>query len=71
VAIIDIGLPDMNGYQLAAALRARSRGALRLIALTGYGQGADKRRAEAAGFDLHLTKPAGIAELQRAIAGAA
>ena len=71
VAIIDIGLPDMNGYQLARALRARSRGPLRLIALTGYGQAADKQRAETAGFDLHLTKPAGIAELQRAIAGAA
>jgi signal transduction histidine kinase/CheY-like chemotaxis protein len=68
VAIVDIGLPDMNGYQLAGALRARSRGALRLIALTGYGQAADKQRAEAAGFDLHLTKPAGITELQRAIA---
>ena len=71
VAIVDIGLPDMNGYQLAGALRVRSRAALRLIALTGYGQAADKQRAEAAGFDLHLTKPAGIAELQRAIAGAA
>ncbi|KQX01542.1 hypothetical protein ASC94_02690 [Massilia sp. Root418] len=71
VAIIDIGLPDMSGYQLAAALRSRSRHPLRLIALTGYGQADDKRRAESAGFDLHLTKPAGIAELQRAIAGAA
>jgi signal transduction histidine kinase len=70
VAIIDIGLPDMSGYQLAAALRVRSRQPLRLIALTGYGQADDKRRAESAGFDLHLTKPAGIAELQRAIAGA-
>jgi signal transduction histidine kinase/ActR/RegA family two-component response regulator len=81
VAILDIGLPDMDGYTLAAALRARvdadARGradtgaqarALRLIALTGYGQKADVQRAGAAGFDVHLTKPASLADLQRALA---
>lgn len=67
VAIVDIGLPDMSGYQLAAALRERGGISLRLVALTGYGQAADKQRAGDAGFDLHLTKPATIAELQRAI----
>ena len=69
VAIVDIGLPDMSGYQLAAALRAQARWQLRMIALTGYGQAADKQRASEAGFDVHLTKPADIDDLQRAIAG--
>jgi DNA-binding response OmpR family regulator len=57
-AILDIGLPTMNGYELAAALRAdpRTRGIV-LIALTGYGQGPDRRRALDAGFDEHLVKP--------------
>jgi CheY-like chemotaxis protein len=58
VAILDIGLPKMNGYELAAALRAdpRTRGIV-LIALTGYGRSADHRRSLAAGFDEHLVKP--------------
>jgi signal transduction histidine kinase/ActR/RegA family two-component response regulator len=67
VAILDIGLPDMDGYALAAALRTRVRG-LRLIALTGFGQKADVERAGAAGFDLHLTKPASLDDFQRALA---
>ena len=67
VAILDIGLPDMDGYALAAALR-RQQGAapLRLVALTGYGQREDVDRAAQAGFDLHLTKPASVRELERA-----
>lgn len=73
VAILDIGLPDMDGYALAAALRADAGGgehgaALRLVALTGYGQQADVARALAAGFDVHLTKPATIEALQDAVA---
>src|SRR5204863_1062029 len=57
-AILDIGLPTMNGYELAGALRAdpRTRGVV-LIALTGYGRGPDRRRALDAGFDEHLVKP--------------
>ena len=57
-AILDIGLPGMNGYQLAAALRAdaRTRAAV-LIALTGYGRDPDRKRALEAGFDDHLVKP--------------
>ena len=57
-AILDIGLPTMNGYELAGALRAdpRTRGIV-LIALTGYGRGPDRRRALDAGFDEHLVKP--------------
>ena len=58
IAIIDIGLPDVDGYEVARRLRASE--ALRritLVALTGYGQEQDQRRAYEAGFDLHLTKP--------------
>ena len=73
VAILDIGLPDMDGYALAGALRedmgrADSAGTLRLVALTGYGQQADVARALAAGFDVHLTKPATLDALRRALA---
>ena len=58
VAILDIGLPKMNGYELAGALRAdpRTREVV-LIALTGYGRDGDRRRALDAGFDEHLVKP--------------
>ncbi len=58
VAVLDIGLPGMDGYQLAAAIHERPQCRdTRLIALTGYGQQADVRRAHEAGFDAHLTKP--------------
>ncbi len=57
-ALLDIGLPVMDGYELAAALRkAQGSEPLRLIALTGYGQDADKARSHGAGFDVHLVKP--------------
>ncbi len=57
-ALLDIGLPVMDGYELAAALRkAQGCEPLRLIALTGYGQDADKARSHGAGFDVHLVKP--------------
>ena len=69
VAILDIGLPDMDGYALAAAMRRQANGArIRLVALTGYGQKEDVERAAKADFDLHLTKPASIDDLQRATA---
>jgi signal transduction histidine kinase/CheY-like chemotaxis protein len=67
VAILDIGLPDMDGYQLAAALRQEHGKALRLVALSGYGQQADIEHARDAGFDLHLTKPATLDDLVRAL----
>ncbi len=58
LAILDIGLPGMDGYELAAELRRRPHlSGLRLVALTGYGQAADRRRSAAAGFHAHLVKP--------------
>jgi len=70
VAILDIGLPDMDGYALAAALRREHGQAMRLVALSGYGQQADVEKAAHAGFDLHLTKPATLEDLMRALARA-
>lgn len=68
VALIDIGLPVMDGYELAAHLReARPASALRLIALTGYGQERDRERSRAVGFDLHLVKPVDLDTLLHAI----
>jgi signal transduction histidine kinase/CheY-like chemotaxis protein len=58
VAVLDIGLPHMDGFELARALRSRDGGAaLRLIALTGYGRDQDKAAATAAGFDAFFAKP--------------
>jgi signal transduction histidine kinase/CheY-like chemotaxis protein len=67
VAVLDIGLPDMDGYALAAELRRQHGDALRLVALSGYGQEADIQRAAQAGFALHLTKPATLDDLVRAL----
>jgi PAS domain S-box-containing protein len=56
--LLDIGLPGMNGYDTCRALRARAGGgALRIAALTGWGQEKDQRQAREAGFDVHLVKP--------------
>jgi PAS domain S-box-containing protein len=69
VALIDIGLPKMNGYELAKRLReAPCGGALRLVALTGYGQPEDRERAQTAGFDGYLVKPVDMAALERVLA---
>jgi CheY-like chemotaxis protein len=58
VALLDIGLPVMDGYELADRLRRGSGGEhLRLVAVTGYGQESDRIRAKQAGFDAHLVKP--------------
>jgi CheY-like chemotaxis protein len=57
-ALLDIGMPEMNGYEVAQALRSEPwAGGIRLIALTGWGQESDRRRALEAGFDHHLIKP--------------
>lgn len=58
VVMLDIGLPEMDGYEVARRLRAEPGGAdLSLVAVTGYGQDEDQRRCRAAGFDHHLVKP--------------
>jgi CheY-like chemotaxis protein len=64
VALVDIGLPGIDGYEVARRLRAdaQTRG-IRLIALTGYGLAEDQRRVLEAGFDLHLVKPVELAAL--------
>ena len=70
VAIIDIGLPGMNGYELAAGIRAnRKLPKPLLIALTGYGQAEDFDRSRDAGFDHHFVKPADFRAIQAAIDG--
>jgi CheY-like chemotaxis protein len=67
VAVLDIGLPGIDGYELARALRA-AQPRLRLIALTGYGQNSDAASAIQAGFDAHCTKPLTLAGLLDQIA---
>ncbi len=69
VALIDIGLPDLDGYELARRLRAAPGGRrMGLVALTGYGQAEDQRRAFDAGFDAHLTKPVAPERLKQVMA---
>ena len=63
VAIIDIGLPDMDGYEVARRIRSTIGNSVRLIALTGYGQSQDVDQALDAGFDHHLVKPLQIDHL--------
>ncbi len=65
LAVLDIGLPIMDGYELARRLRERVQGGVRLVALTGYGQDADRRRAAEASFDAHLVKPVTAEHLER------
>jgi CheY-like chemotaxis protein len=67
VAILDIGLPGMDGYQLARRLREAFGRQIVLIALTGYGLETDAEKAMQAGFDLHLTKPVDLQKLAQAI----
>ncbi|MDB5746131.1 MAG: sensory box protein, partial [Massilia sp.] len=65
----DIGLPDMNGYELARRTRALPGGAgMLLVAATGWGQDADKQLAFDAGFDHHLTKPIDFERLRTLLA---
>jgi PAS domain S-box-containing protein len=68
VAIVDIGLPGMNGFELARRLKAGSPG-VRLIALTGYGHGDQRRLGDEVGFESYLVKPVAFETLQRALAG--
>jgi CheY-like chemotaxis protein len=70
VMLVDIGLPGIDGYEVARQLRATAEGReMMLIALTGYGRPEDRERARAAGFDAHLTKPIDLADLAAALSG--
>jgi signal transduction histidine kinase/ActR/RegA family two-component response regulator len=73
VVLLDIGLPDMTGYDVARAIRSRGDGAggVKLVALTGYGLATDRERAAAAGFDAHLVKPTDPDALQATLASLA
>jgi len=69
VVLLDIGLPDIDGYEVARRIRARpDGGSIRLFALTGWAQEGDKRKAYEAGFDEHLTKPVDSSLLRALIA---
>jgi CheY-like chemotaxis protein len=69
VAVMDIGLPYLDGLEVAAQIRAALGKGIRLIALTAYAQAEDRRRALAAGFDFFMAKPADPDELARLVAG--
>ncbi len=66
IIILDIGLPDMDGYEVARVLKTQKNFSSALIALTGYGQPGDKEKARAAGFQVHLTKPVSLKEVEAA-----
>jgi CheY-like chemotaxis protein len=65
LAILDLGMPRMNGYEAARRIRAEPRGdIMRIVALSGWGRPEDRRQAAEAGFDQHLVKPARIEDLE-------
>ena len=69
VVLLDLGLPDMSGHEVAAAIRARDDATPPvLVAITGWGQEEDRRKTSEAGFDLHLVKPVDPVELQSCLA---
>ncbi len=68
IVLIDLGLPGLDGYEVARRLRAGGRSDLGLIALTGYGQPNDRQAALAAGFDVHVVKPVDPSNLSAVIA---
>lgn len=65
VALIDLGLPDIDGHEVARRIRAQLDSTIVLVALTGYGTAEDQQLATEAGFDVHLVKPVNSAELVR------
>jgi len=71
IVLLDLGMPKMDGYEVARRVRMRPQGRrVRLIALTGWGQQQDRDRTAAAGFDAHLVKPVSEAHLFQALATA-
>jgi CheY-like chemotaxis protein len=71
VALVDIGLPRLDGYEVARRIRAAGGSDIFLVALTGYGQPEDRTRAAAAGFDVHITKPLNFGHLREILSAAA
>jgi CheY-like chemotaxis protein len=71
IALVDIGLPFLDGFQVAGQLRARFGKEIFLVACTAYGRREDRERSLAAGFDVHLTKPVDLDELSHWLAVAA
>nr|WP_314541596.1 response regulator [uncultured Massilia sp.] len=70
VIVLDIGLPGVDGYELARMLKRHPQlGSIRLVAHTGYGSPEDRKKAQEAGFDAHLVKPADLADLEKALQG--
>ena len=68
VILLDLGMPVMDGFQVAAALRAQPQFSdLALVAFTAWGDKGTRQRTQDAGFDQHITKPAGMEEILRAI----
>ncbi|HET8646655.1 MAG TPA: response regulator [Vicinamibacteria bacterium] len=71
VVLLDIGMPGLDGYEVARLIRGRPWGAqVVLIALTGFGEEEDRRRSREAGFDHHLLKPVDIGPLRQALEAA-
>jgi two-component system CheB/CheR fusion protein len=69
VALLDIGMPLLDGYEVARRIRAQEWGkAVTLVALTGWGQESDRRRSQEAGFDTHLVKPLDLDKLSALLA---
>jgi CheY-like chemotaxis protein len=69
VALLDIGMPLLDGYEVARRIRAQNWGkAVTLVAVTGWGQEADRRRSQEAGFDTHLVKPLDLDKLSALLA---
>jgi CheY-like chemotaxis protein len=68
VVLVDVGLPDIDGHEVARRIRAALGPAPFLVALTGYDRAEDRRLAMVAGFDLHLPKPVDPDVLQRVVA---
>jgi CheY-like chemotaxis protein len=70
VVFLDLGMPGMSGYEVAARIRQDPRYAgVKLVALTGWGGAQDRERTAAAGFDVHLTKPAKLDAIEHILAG--
>ena len=69
VVLLDIGLPELDGYEIARRLRQRSQlNDVWLVAMTGYGQDSDRQRSQDAGFDHHLVKPVDPQKLEELLA---